>query len=652
MGGIMKKIEYYDCFFFDFFGTVMFRDCSPENIKQIWSKHIVKKLSLEITPIELFNIRLACEQLLSSKNSNGEFKYFEMIDEICNRLSNYYDVMINTRIFYDACLSTEIQIEKTHQFVNSKVVEQIRKIKKNKKKVYIVSDFYLDANIIRLFLEDKGILDLFDDVFVSCDFGENKATLGLYRCVKDKINVHDSSRILMTGDNFKSDCINAKLSGLNTKHIRSGNHYDKSIRIDTEFCKLEKENNSLYSDYAFFFYLFNKRLYNSVLNDGIKKLYFLSREGEFLKKLFDDYCNSLHEIFGLPIVETGYLYVSRQSTYAPSLCEALECETFDKLFDEYPNMSVNSFCNNIGVLETDILELSKQLNMNFDCEIADFKNSNEFYTLINNQMFINLYHKTVVDRKKCFTNYIRSNGICENDTIAIVDVGWKGSIQDNIYKACKNLKIYGYYCGLKNNAQVNDDNKKFGLMFAQTPYKSRDYDIWSFDGNFMERLLTASHASTKRYEFAGEKCLPLFGDFDSEKQNYELIKPIQDAIRNKQKSIISIAAKSPSFDNDIYCYAKNKHMNIFKNVNKSHMRLQAMLLRGQMENFGYQKTAGNQMKSSMSTGKIVKRLKENIKLLKNDLLVAHVLFMKGIYGLSAYFYRRAITKVERNQNEK
>ena len=644
----MKNIEQFDCFFFDFFDTVMFRDCRAIDIKKIWSKYIPKKLFSNITAKELFDVRIACEQYVSSKNTNGEFTYFELIQQIYNRLKNYYNIKINETDFYNVCLSAEIDIEKKHQFVNSKLVNQIKKIKKENKKIYIVSDFYLDANVMRLFLNDKNIVDLFDDIFVSCDFGENKATLGLYKCVKEKLKAQHPSKILMTGDNFKSDFINAKLSGIKANYLSNNCSFGKTINLNKGFRVLKKDD-YLYADYSFYFYLFNVKLYNRIIKDKIEKVYFLSREGEFLKELFDDYCESLHKNYDLPIIETKYLYVSRQSTYAPSLSNSIENETFEKLFDEYPNMSISSFCKNIGIQELDILNLRNKLSIDFDFEIIDIKNSKEFKQLKSNESFIDLYRKTITDRKKSFINYIRTNGIHKNDKIAIVDVGWKGSIQDNIFNACENLKLYGYYCGLKNNVNTSENNKKYGLMFTQVPYKSDDYDVWSFDSNFMERLLTASHASTNSYKKDGEKCSPVFSSFESEKQNYKLIKPVQKAIRNKHKKIISIVDELPCFDDEIYRFAKQKYLNMFKQLKKDNMVLQAKLLSGQMENFGYQKSAGEQLKTSTTVSKIAYKLKHNIKLLKDDLLIAHILFIKGFYRLAVIYYRKAIRKVERKQ---
>ena len=57
---------------------------------------------------------------------------------------------------------------------------------------------------------------------------------------------------------------------------------------------IEKKLDSLldetpYCGYVFYLYLFIEKLYMKARQDGAENLFFLSREGEFLKKLFDLY---------------------------------------------------------------------------------------------------------------------------------------------------------------------------------------------------------------------------------------------------------------------------------------------------------------------------------------------------------------------------
>lgn len=59
--------------------------------------------------------------------------------------------------------------------------------------------------------------------------------------------------------------------------------------------------------------------------------------------------------------------------------------------------------------------------------------------------------------------YLKQKGFFDAASVAIVDVGWKGSIQDNIARCVGGeVEIRGYYCGLNNKARISRVIKKRG----------------------------------------------------------------------------------------------------------------------------------------------------------------------------------------------
>lgn len=85
-------------------------------------------------------------------------------------------------------------------------------------------------------------------------------------------------------------------------------------------------------------------------------------------------------------------------------------------------------------------------------------------------------------------------------TIAVADVGWNGTMQDNICNSLEGLDCAGFYIGIINSAFITEDRRKNGLIFAQNPINSRDMDLWQYDHVFLERLLWASHGATDHYQ--------------------------------------------------------------------------------------------------------------------------------------------------------
>lgn len=399
-----------------------------------------------------------------------------------------------------------------------------------------------------------------------------------------------------------------------------------------------KKNGYSYANYSFSLSVFIIRLYNSLISDNTRKVFFLSREGEFLKELFDCYCEIIKHNYS---IKTEYVYVSRQSTFPATLSSELDNECFLRLFKNYPNMSIAAFLKNIGFLKKDINEIETLVTFNLNKIIKGFQNSDEFKYLKKLPIFRKKYIETVLRSKSMLVDYLSQLNFFESEKVGIVDVGWKGSIQDNIYLSidCKKI-IKGYYIGLVGDVATDKQNQKKGLLFADYPINSKYYDIWCYDSHFFERFLSASHPSTKGYcrnKDRGE-IIPLFNEFVGEKKNYSIIRPIQLLCKEqfivitKKYSELSIGIEE--FEKVALYY----HIKMLTGVNSSNMRLQKVMKEGQEENFGLQQSNKEHLNNSFSAINILRQIKK-IKMIRNSVLVMALLNSKRLFGLSVIISR-------------
>lgn len=648
----MKMDIHYEIYFFDFFGTIMNRRCSADDIKRIWSFRMSLFLKKRLSSEEIYKLRIAAENFICKRENNYEFQYIDMIEEIYRRISSLKRIntdVISKRDFIQLSLQLEILVETEMQVVNDKVINSIRNLKRLQKKIYILSDFYLGKEYILRFLDSKDITDIADEIIVSCDYGKNKSTGNLYKTILSEMSLNPEV-CCMIGDNYRSDYLNAKKNGIAAMRIFNNKH-NKTVDIKRCLCKTkekEKKHGKSYANYHFLLYKFTEELYFSLSRQGHKTVFFLAREGEFLKALFDLYCRKINKKFGLPIIESKYLYVSRQATYSASLCDLKE-ERFDTLFLQYPNLSLKAFLKNIGIDEQGRELLQKHFDLDFDEVILNLRESDLFTKLMKNDVFHELYGYTLEKRKSGLVKYLQQEGFFDTSSVAIVDVGWKGSIQDNLSKVVQNrVFIDGYYCGLKNNAICMENSKKTGLVFTEYPYKSDHYDVWSFDYNFMERLLTASHPSTSGYNYIENRITPVFNDFGSEEENYKMIRPIQEQIAFHFEQYISVIYDLPVLSNELDAILRNFHLDCCCNIYKSNMVLQGKLLSGQVENFGYQLQGKEHLKETFTLKNILKKIIEKRYLLRNTTLITHVLVGKKLYIFSVIISRIAGLRLRRS----
>ena len=321
----------------------------------------------------------------------------------------------------------------------------------------------------------------------------------------------------------------------NIKNIND-NLFDDKLVIEKLKKQIQSKEEHNFEKMTYPLFLFTKNLYYDLVKNNAKTVYFFAREGQFMKTLFDIFQNS---VVG-PKIKSEYLYVSRASTFLGTL-KSIKQEKFDSLFIQYSNMSLTTFCQNISFKEKDILELESLLKIDFKKEIIDIKNSQEFKLLTKNAKFIQKYDNIRETAKELFIRYLDQFGNDYKKKMFVVDVGWKGTIQNNIQKILPKTKIMGYYLGLVHYADITNYETKKAILFENTlSKKSKNGYLYNSNRSIFEVILAADHGSTINYK-AGKRIVPVLNNQDKEKELFiNNIKPIQNNIINKFTKLVDI----------------------------------------------------------------------------------------------------------------
>lgn len=244
-------------------------------------------------------------------------------------------------------------------------------------------------------------------------------------------------------------------------------------------------------------------LHRKLIDNDVKQVFFLSREGQPLKRMFDSYCARV----GLP-VQSRYLEVSRRSTLLPSL-DALSEERFETLFRQYRRMSLLEFLSSLG-LDEFCTELSALLGLTTNESSQrqeEFPESDLFARLKALPRFIAIYDEQRLSRRKAFWQYL--SVLSEDDVpenLVVVDVGWKGTIQDNLYAllctgpASPVKSVTGYYIGLVAPGAASPLNCKHGLLFSSIAGRTPRFHVFNENRALFEILLAADHGSAASYQ--------------------------------------------------------------------------------------------------------------------------------------------------------
>lgn len=569
--------------FVDFFDTLVHRTIYPENTKKIWANNLIEYHS------DLYTVRNKIEQKLCEAN----YKKYEALDfhydDMCREIYRDCHISENFDSFSKNLKNNELNIEKKVQYINHDLIDKLREIKKknNQTRIYCVSDFYFTKDMMWELVKHHGFDDFLDDLFVSAEFRVTKSSGLLYQKVLNQLGIK-SNDVLMIGDNLHSDIKMAKENNIKTYHIDSSKHHhfyqtmshssiEKSMDMILEH--INGFDKLIFPEVVLSLYLFIEEIFKYSQSEKITNIYFLAREGEFLKKLFDIYTNYNQQ----SEFKSYYCYVSRKSTFMPSLSH-IEDEKFERLFRQYINISTYEFLVSCGFSEHKI-ELIKSYIPKIDIykKTKDFPNSIEFTTLKSSKQFCDIFNKQNDEQKNNFTKYLDSIDFFTSIPL-LVDVGWKGTIQDNISAMFNTTIIKGAYLGLTDFASISEKNKKIGLLFE--PYNC--FDVVKINSAFnevralYEVFLGASHGSTLSYDSTYNPVL------DDNTEELDIFKNFINPIQNEALVIFENLCKHMygiSYNKDeIFQYVGKKYANFV--FNPSSKQVEFFVSLKHYENFG------------------------------------------------------------------
>lgn len=313
---------------------------------------------------------------------------------------------------------------------------------------------------------------------------------------------------------------------------------------------MARTNYDLFPELATTLFYFTEKLYDALVEQGVEQVYFLSREGQPLMRMFDMY----RERAGGRIT-SHYLEVSRRSTLLPSLAPLAE-ENFETLFRQYRRISLYEFLSSLG-LEAQARSIAQALGLPDRTEAIreeDFPSSPIFTALKALPLFQGLYESERVARRRAFIDYLAGlSGGTPPARLVIVDVGWKGTIQDNLFALlCRKgdtpvRAVTGYYVGLVAEGAAGPSNDKFGLLFSSVGVPSPKFRVFNENRALFEVVLAADHGSIVSYEATSDgHARSIRGEFEEGEMLAAEVFPVQRHLFEHFEGIVHSMAEGRS----------------------------------------------------------------------------------------------------------
>jgi len=562
------------CVAFDIFDTLIKRCVHPEYVKKIWAKQVSTKLKLSLSGEKLYELRNRAEaDLCKENNKNGydlEFQYSDLIENLYKSI----ETDIPKDRFFSTCIETELDTECRVQSLYEDTKRALVDLHDAGVRCICVSDFYLSAENIKKLLSHHGIDNYFAHIYVSSDYLITKRSSRLYEEVICEEN-RSPSDFLMIGDNKYSDVENAREKGMNALWLDRTQMHEEYSRLWKEendpnrvnaaitACKQPRQE-SYFGNLTFSLYAFTQLLHEQLMHDGCKNVFFLSREGEFLKTLFDLYQEENHFV-GSEKINTHYLIVSRKATFLPSL-KTLEEEDFFVLFRQYRAISLFDFLSSLNFEGDIITRIAEQLNADPMERLPDLPTSELFARLKALPYFKDTYETKRTEQYTNFIEYLKQFGVdYKNEGLSIVDVGWKGSIQDNLFNILGGETVVnGYYLGLVATGNLSEKNRKIGLLFQNCNNRiTSNFPVFDTNRSIFEMILAASHGSANGYFRTDNGIKPeTYYDAEEEKLYHTVIKGIQEDLLTSFAQLTKLWSYSTVEYEDYMVSMTNIHANM------------------------------------------------------------------------------------------
>ncbi|MHB9155900.1 MAG: HAD family hydrolase [Endomicrobiales bacterium] len=393
------------------------------------------------------------------------------------------------------------------------------------RKIIFVSDTYLPGSFVFGLLQRAGAALPGDTLYASSDLLLTKSSGNLFRYVLENEKCAGSS-VTHIGDNFHSDNEAARALGIRTVLFTGArlNRYERTMagsgtralstvypgQVLSGSSRLARLHNPLTTPSHKTLRDIGASLAGPLLlgyvqwvlsqarKRGLQRLYFLSRDGQVLLEI----ARRLNAIADQGM-ELRYLYGSRQAWHLPAV-ESTRPEELDWLFEADPLLTLRIFSRRAG-LEPDTVagELSRVTGRQWD---KDTPLGAAGITLLRDRLAGSAIPGQIRSQaqkaRAAAQKYFKQEGLVEGKAFGMVDLGWKGSLQDSLQKILASSAVppavSGFYFGLNCSVTEAGNSTKAAFFFSPGAPPLVLHTGRRF-ANILEVFTAADHGTTESY---------------------------------------------------------------------------------------------------------------------------------------------------------
>jgi len=511
---------------FDVFDTVLVRFwAKPTDL--FWELGLwLQQEGYISTSIESWcHLRVKAEREARNVSAKDEVTLDQIYSKIASVLNWDYETL-------EKVTQKEIQLELLSLRPVPEIKKKIEELHKLGERVIFMSDMYLPRQIIELALKENQVLENTDKLYISSEIGVTKLSGELFKLCLSQESL-EAFQLNHTGDNLYSDVKVPQNLGIKTRHFTSTqlNRYEKLIynlkdlplkcrsllagtsRLTRlQFSGDDQHQQVIWqtatSVIAPVLFGFVYWCLEEARCQGVKRLYFVSRDGQILLKIAKIICDN----WGYDDIDCRYLYGSRQAWHFPAIQKIGDTE-LEWLFDNTDLLSVTSVCERVNLKPEDLKDIFIKHNFAEDSWNRNLDNQERLYLkeIFQKHEISDLIISKAAEYREKAVGYFCQEGL-NNSSIpfGIVDIGWNGRLQRSLSKLLNAANIYpkhgvcGFYFGLHKRLQAYPTDRLLTYFDVNKPI-NRSY----IHASLFELFVAADHGGTVRFEQTGENYIPI-----------------------------------------------------------------------------------------------------------------------------------------------
>ncbi|MGY2051577.1 rhamnosyltransferase WsaF family glycosyltransferase [Methylobacterium sp. JK268] len=456
----------------DVWDTLLRRDCHPDEIKLQTARFLLAYMRNVIRPhfrsaVSLLRARFEAEREVATEDWEYQIQsvFWRWLQIALSRgVTEQQQAAMVERL-----LDHELRAEARATRLDRPCVEALSR---RKRPTYFVSDFYTSRQFILNLLAHHGVDRLFAGGFVSSDTFETKRSGTLYGRVASDLDVAASDGWVHVGDNPHADIAMARARGIDARLYADPAEIRRTRWFGEAFDALQQGRTDLHEvrlraiteDLAEAFEGAGSRLeaagarlapiavgfvlsaLEDALAENAPRIHFFTREGQFFRDVAaelvraDPYCTTYPEV--------ELLEVSRRATFAASLTTG-SIDELMRMWSLYSTQSPEAFAVSLNLDPAETQAACRRVGLPFRTKVVYPWADERFRALLADEAFGRHLAERLAQQRRTLGGYLRERGVPAEgrEPVVIVDIGWRGTIQDNVAHLTT-APVRGHYLGL------------------------------------------------------------------------------------------------------------------------------------------------------------------------------------------------------------